>query len=121
MRPRCRRGQRQLLAFARALAFAPEVLVLDEATSNIDTETESLIRDALRRLMTGRTTLAVAHRLSTVQDMDRILVFHKGALRETGTHQELLGRRGLYHTLHRLQYKDRKQPTAVAASPALRA
>ncbi len=114
-------GQRQLLAFARALAFAPEVLVLDEATSNIDTETESLIRDALRRLMTGRTTLAVAHRLSTVQDMDRILVFHKGALRETGTHQELLGRRGLYHTLHRLQYKDRKQPTAVAASPALRA
>ena len=109
-------GQRQLLAFARALAFAPDVLVLDEATSNVDTATEALIRDALQRLMTGRTTLAIAHRLSTVQDMDRILVFHKGVLREMGTHQELLGRRGLYHTLFRLQYKDQEQPPAVAAS-----
>ncbi len=114
-------GQRQLLAFARALAFAPEVLVLDEATSNIDTATEALIRDALQRLMTGRTTLAIAHRLSTVQDMDRILVLHKGALRETGTHQELLGRRGLYYTLYRLQYKDQEQPLPVAASSGLRA
>ena len=109
-------GQRQLLAFARALAFAPDVLVLDEATSNVDTATEALIRDALRRLMAGRTTLAIAHRLSTVQDMDRILVFHRGTLRETGTHQELVGRRGLYYTLFRLQYKDQEQPPAVAAS-----
>ena len=83
-------GQKQLLSFARALAFDPQVLILDEATSSIDTETELLIRDALHVLMEGRTTLAVAHRLSTIQDMDRILVLHKGELRESGTHQELL-------------------------------
>jgi ATP-binding cassette subfamily B protein len=99
-------GQKQLLSFARALAFDPQVLILDEATSSVDTETELLIRDALHRLMAGRTTIAIAHRLSTIQDMDRILVFHRGELREAGTHQELLARRGLYHRLFELQYRD---------------
>ena len=107
-------GQRQLLSFARALAFAPEVLVLDEATSSVDTDTERLIQDALRVLMAERTTIAVAHRLSTVQDMDKILVFHKGELREAGSHQELLARRGLYHTLYQLQYKE-QEPTVTEA------
>ncbi len=102
-------GQRQLLSFARALAFAPEVLVLDEATSSVDTDTERLIQDALRVLMAERTTIAVAHRLSTVQDMDKILVFHKGELREAGSHQELLARRGLYHMLYQLQYKEQER------------
>lgn len=97
-------GQKQLLSFARALAFDPPVLVLDEATSSVDTETEWLIRDALNTLMKGRTTIAIAHRLSTIQDMDRILVFHKGQLRERGTHQELLAERGLYRRLFELQY-----------------
>ena len=101
-------GQRQLLSFARALAFAPDALILDEATSNVDTDTEALIRDALHRLMSGRTTIAIAHRLSTVQDMDRILVFHKGELREAGAHQELLVARGLYYKLYQLQYKDQE-------------
>src|SRR5262249_2809598 len=78
---------------------------LDEATSSVDTETEMLIRDALRALMAGRTTIAIAHRLSTIQDMDRILVFHKGRLREAGTHQELLTQRGVYFRLFELQYK----------------
>jgi ATP-binding cassette subfamily B protein len=100
-------GQKQLLSFARALAFDPRVLILDEATSSIDTETELLIRDALRVLMRGRTTIAVAHRLSTIQDMDRILVLHKGQLREEGTHQELLAQRGIYHRLYQLQFTDR--------------
>ncbi len=98
-------GQKQLLSFARALAFDPRVLILDEATSSVDTETELLIRDALQVLMAGRTTIAVAHRLSTIQDMDRILVFHKGQLREAGTHQELLAERGIYFKLFELQYK----------------
>jgi ATP-binding cassette, subfamily B, multidrug efflux pump len=98
-------GQKQLLSFARALAFDPTVLILDEATSSVDTETELLIRDALRVLMAGRTTLAVAHRLSTIQDMDKILVFHKGQLREAGSHQHLLGLRGIYYKLYQLQYK----------------
>ena len=112
-------GQRQLLSFARALAFAPDVLILDEATSSVDTDTEASIRDALRRLMTGRTTIAIAHRLSTVQDMDRIFVLHKGELRESGTHQELIARRGIYHTLHQLQYKDKEQERpAPAAAPS---
>jgi ATP-binding cassette, subfamily B, multidrug efflux pump len=97
-------GQKQLLSFARALAFNPPVLVLDEATASIDTETELLIRDALKVLMRGRTTLAIAHRLSTIQDMDRVLVFHKGELREQGTHQQLLAERGIYRTLYELQY-----------------
>jgi ABC-type multidrug transport system fused ATPase/permease subunit len=99
-------GQKQLLSFARALAFDPRVLVLDEATSSVDTETELLIRDALKVVMRGRTTIAIAHRLSTIQDMDRILVLHKGELREAGTHQELLSARGLYHRLYQLQFKD---------------
>jgi ATP-binding cassette subfamily B multidrug efflux pump len=97
-------GQKQLLSFARALAFDRPVLVLDEATSSIDTETELLIRDALHTLMQGRTTLAIAHRLSTLQDMDRVLVFHKGELREQGQHQELLAQRGIYRRLYDLQF-----------------
>ena len=98
-------GQKQLLSFARALAFDPRVLILDEATSSVDTETELIIRDALRVLMAGRTTIAIAHRLSTIQDMDKILVLHKGQLRESGTHQELLAHRGIYFKLFELQYK----------------
>ena len=105
-------GQRQLLSFARALAFAPEVLLLDEATSSVDTDTERLIQDALHVLMAERTTIAIAHRLSTVQDMDQILVFHKGELREAGTHQQLLARRGLYRTLYQLQYRDQERAGA---------
>ena len=97
-------GQKQLLSFARALAFDPQVLILDEATSSVDTETELLIRDGLHALMAGRTTIAIAHRLSTIQDMDTILVLHKGQLRESGSHQELLAQRGLYHRLYQLQY-----------------
>jgi ATP-binding cassette, subfamily B, multidrug efflux pump len=99
-------GQKQLLSFARALAFDPRVLILDEATSSVDTDTELLIRDALKVMMRGRTTIAIAHRLSTIQDMDRILVLHKGELRESGTHQELLATRGIYHRLYQLQFKD---------------
>ena len=101
-------GQKQLLSFARALAFDPEILVLDEATSSVDTETELTIRDALKVLMAGRTTLAIAHRLSTIQDMDKILVMHHGELREAGTHQELLARRGIYYKLYQLQFKDQE-------------
>lgn len=100
-------GQKQLLSFARALVFDPPVLILDEATSSIDTETEQLIRGALTVLMHGRTTLAIAHRLSTIQDMNRILVLHKGQLRESGTHQELLAARGIYHRLYQLQFSTR--------------
>jgi ATP-binding cassette subfamily B multidrug efflux pump len=107
-------GQKQLLSFARALAFDPRILVLDEATSSVDTETELLIRDALHVLMAGRTTIAIAHRLSTIQDMDRIIVLHKGELREIGTHQELLARRGLYFKLYQLQYKEQEEATAAA-------
>jgi ATP-binding cassette subfamily B protein len=99
-------GQKQLLSFARALAFDRPVLVLDEATSSVDTETEIVIREALEVLMRGRTTVAIAHRLSTIQDMDRILVLHKGVLRETGTHQELLALRGIYFKLYQLQFQD---------------
>jgi ATP-binding cassette subfamily B protein len=108
-------GQKQLLSFARALAFDPRVLILDEATSSVDTETELLIREALRALMAGRTTIAVAHRLSTIQDMDKILVFHRGSLREAGTHQELLAERGIYYKLYQLQYKDQELAAASAA------
>ncbi len=108
-------GQKQLLSFARALAFDPRILILDEATSSVDTETELLIRDALRALMAGRTTIAVAHRLSTIQDMDKILVFHRGSLREAGTHQELLAQRGIYYKLYQLQYKEQE---LAAAAPA---
>jgi len=97
-------GQKQLLSFARALAFDPKILVLDEATSSIDTETELLIRDALEKLMAGRTSIVIAHRLSTVQNADRILVLHRGRLREEGTHQELLKLKGIYWRLYQLQY-----------------
>ena len=105
-------GQKQLLSFARALAFDRPVLVLDEATSSVDTETEIVIREALEVLMRGRTTVAIAHRLSTIQDMDRILVLHKGVLRESGTHQELLSQRGIYFKLYQLQFRE----TATKAS-----
>lgn len=103
-------GQKQLLSFARALAFDPRVLILDEATSSVDTETELVIRDALHVLMAERTTIAIAHRLSTIQDMDKILVLHKGQLREAGTHQELLATRGIYFKLFELQYKRIQRP-----------
>ena len=109
-------GQKQLLSFARALAFDPRVLILDEATSSVDTETELMIRDALRALMAGRTTIAIAHRLSTIQDMDNILVLHKGKLRESGTHQQLLARRGIYFKLFELQYKSTNQNSGPATS-----
>ncbi|MBI2833599.1 MAG: ABC transporter ATP-binding protein [Acidobacteria bacterium] len=109
-------GQKQLLSFARALAFNPRILVLDEATSSVDTETELLIRDALHVLMAGRTTIAIAHRLSTIQDMDKILVLHKGHLRESGSHQELLARRGIYYRLYQLQYKEQELTGPRAAT-----
>lgn len=96
-------GQRQLLSFARTLAFDPAILVMDEATANIDTETEQLIQDAMNRLMAGRTTIVVAHRLSTIQHADKIMVMHKGRLREQGTHQELLQQNGIYKKLYDLQ------------------
>jgi ATP-binding cassette subfamily B protein len=111
-------GQKQLLSFARALAFDPRVLILDEATSSVDTETEILIRDALTTLMAGRTTIAIAHRLSTIQDMDRILVLHRGVVREVGTHQELLAARGIYFKLFELQYKSVREPVVGAAAKA---
>ncbi len=99
-------GQRQLLSFARTLAYKPSILVLDEATANIDTETEVLIQDALEKLMEGRTTLVVAHRLSTIQHADKIVVLHKGRVKEIGNHQELLNNKGLYHSLYQLQYSE---------------
>ena len=108
-------GQKQLLSFARALALDPQVLVLDEATSNVDTATEALIRDALHRLIAGRTTVAIAHRLSTLRDMDRVLVFHKGELREAGPHRALLAQRGIYHTLYQLQYRDQETAATQAS------
>jgi ATP-binding cassette subfamily B protein len=101
-------GQRQLISFARALAHNPRFLILDEATSSVDTKTEGLIREALDRLLEGRTALVIAHRLSTIQHADRILVFHKGKLREQGSHQQLLGLRGIYYRLYQLQYKDQE-------------
>ena len=90
--------------------------MLDEATSSVDTETELLIRDALHVLMAGRTTIAIAHRLSTIQDMDKILVLHKGQLRESGTHQELLAQRGIYYKLYQLQYRDQERRRGRSAS-----
>ena len=101
-------GQKQLISFARALAFDPAILVLDEATSSIDTETEQIIQQAVERVMEGRTSCVVAHRLSTIQKCDRIIVMHHGELRESGTHNELLGLRGLYWRLYQLQYSDEK-------------
>jgi ATP-binding cassette subfamily B protein len=101
-------GQRQLINFARALAHNPRFLILDEATSSVDTKTELQIREALDRLLAGRTALVIAHRLSTIQHADRILVFHKGRLREQGDHQHLLAERGIYYRLYQLQYKEQE-------------
>lgn len=98
-------GQKQLIAFARALAYNPQILILDEATSSIDTETELLIQDALKRLMLGRTSIVIAHRLSTIQNADKIMVMHKGEIREIGDHNSLLKQRGIYYRLYQLQYK----------------
>ncbi|MFL6374979.1 MAG: ABC transporter ATP-binding protein [Pyrinomonadaceae bacterium] len=112
-------GQKQLISFARALAFDPTILILDEATSSIDTETEQLIQQAVQRVMEGRTSLVVAHRLSTIQKCDRIIVMHHGELREMGTHNELLTLRGLYWRLYQLQYSDEKLHVSMdALSPA---
>ena len=101
-------GQKQLINFARALAYNPRILILDEATSSVDTDTELRIRGALERMVEGRTSVLIAHRLSTVQRADTILVMHKGQLREMGSHQELLAQRGLYWKLYELQYKDQE-------------
>ena len=108
-------GQKQLINFARALAHDPRILVLDEATSSVDTDTEMRVRSALERMVRGRTSVIVAHRLSTVQQADRILVMHKGVLREFGSHQELLAQRGIYWKLYQLQYKDQEiEPTRAS-------
>src|SRR5206468_12197329 len=109
-------GQRQLLAFARALAHDPTILVLDEATSSVDPETEWLIQDALAKLLEGRTALVIAHRLSTIEHADRILVIHKGELREEGTHRELLARGGIYARLYRMQYASERPPIVRAVA-----
>jgi ATP-binding cassette subfamily B protein len=109
-------GQRQLINFARALAHNPRFLILDEATSSVDTKTELLIREALNRLLSGRTALVIAHRLSTIQHADRILVFHKGRLREQGAHQELLAQRGIYYRLYQLQYKEQELHLPIEAN-----
>jgi ABC-type multidrug transport system fused ATPase/permease subunit len=101
-------GQRQLLAFARVLAADPEILILDEATASIDTETEMLIQDGLRKLMVGRTSILIAHRLQTIQEADRVTVLHRGEVKEIGTHAELLALKGLYATLHELQFQETK-------------
>jgi ATP-binding cassette subfamily B protein len=119
-------GQRQLINFARALAHNPRFLILDEATSSVDTKTELQIREALSRLLSGRTALVIAHRLSTIQYADRILVFHKGRLREHGAHQELLAQRGIYFRLYQLQYKEQElhmpiEAGSAAEPPAVRA
>ena len=107
-------GQKQLVAFARALAFDPRILILDEATSSIDTETEQVIQQALERLLVGRTSVVIAHRLSTIQRADRILVLHKGEIREIGTHQELLALRGIYYRLYLLQYREQEMEIVAA-------
>ena len=106
-------GQKQLVSFARALVHDPKILILDEATSNVDTHTELLIREALERLLENRTSIVIAHRLSTIQKADRIVVLHKGRVREMGTHQELLAERGIYYRLYQLQYKDQELETTV--------
>jgi ATP-binding cassette subfamily B protein len=104
-------GQKQLISFARALAYNPKILILDEATSSVDTETEMLIQEAIKKLIEGRTSIIIAHRLSTIQRCDKIIVLHKGEIKEIGTHQELLLKEGLYYKLYQLQYKDELQPT----------
>jgi len=110
-------GQKQLISFARALAHEPKILILDEATSSVDTETEFRVRDALAHMVEGRTSLIIAHRLSTIQRADKILVMHKGQLREMGTHQELLAQRGIYFKLYQLQYKDQEVAANGSAIP----
>jgi ATP-binding cassette, subfamily B, multidrug efflux pump len=110
-------GQKQLISFARALAHEPKILILDEATSSVDTETEFKVRDALGRMVEGRTSLIIAHRLSTVQRADKIIVMHKGQVREMGTHQELLAHRGVYFKLYQLQYKDQEISAGSSQRP----
>ena len=110
-------GQKQLISFARALAHNPKILILDEATSSVDTETEFRVRDALNHMVEGRTALIIAHRLSTIQRADKIIVMHKGQVREMGSHQQLLAQRGIYYKLYQLQYKDQE----VAAGPQVTA
>ena len=108
-------GQKQLISFARALAHNPKILILDEATSSVDTETEFRVRDALSRMVEGRTSVIIAHRLSTVQRADKIIVMHKGCVREMGSHQQLLANRGIYYKLYQLQYKDQEMPTIAGS------
>ncbi|MGC2195809.1 MAG: ABC transporter ATP-binding protein [Terriglobales bacterium] len=114
-------GQKQLISFARALAHNPQILILDEATSSVDTETEFRVRDALSRMVEGRTSLVIAHRLSTVQRADKIIVMHKGKVREMGTHQQLLAQRGVYYKLYQLQYKDQEMPVSTSGAPEVTA
>ena len=101
-------GQKQLISFARALAFNPQILILDEATSSVDTETELLIKQAIEKLLVGRTSIVIAHRLSTIQNADKIIVMHKGEIREIGTHQDLLLKKGIYYKLYQLQYREQE-------------
>jgi ATP-binding cassette, subfamily B, multidrug efflux pump len=110
-------GQKQLISFARALAHDPKILILDEATSSVDTETEFRVRDALSRMVEGRTSLIIAHRLSTIQRADKIIVMHKGQVREMGSHQQLLAQRGIYYKLYQLQYKDQEITSALSGAP----
>jgi len=110
-------GQKQLISLARALAHDPKILILDEATSSVDTETEFRVREALNRMVEGRTSLIIAHRLSTIQRADKIIVMHKGQVREMGTHQQLLGQRGIYYKLYQLQYKDQEIPVGSSQAP----
>jgi ATP-binding cassette subfamily B protein len=112
-------GQKQLISFARALAHDPKILILDEATSSVDTETEFRVREALTRMVEGRTSVIIAHRLSTIQRADKIIVMHKSKVREMGTHQQLLANRGIYYKLYQLQYKDQELGTGTDQSPTL--
>jgi ATP-binding cassette subfamily B protein len=114
-------GQKQLVSFARALAHNPRILILDEATSSVDTETEFRVREALTRLVEGRTSLVIAHRLSTIQRADKIIVMHKGKVREMGTHQQLLAARGVYWKLYQLQYKDQELAVPAGLAPSAEA
>jgi len=111
-------GQKQLISFARALAYNPRILILDEATSSVDTETELLIQAAIRKLLQGRTAIVIAHRLSTIQRANKIIVLHKGEVREVGTHQELLALGGIYSKLYQLQYKEQERKPDVAGALA---
>src|SRR5881394_406729 len=114
-------GQKQLISFARALAHSPKILILDEATSSVDTETEFKVRDALGKMVEGRTSIIIAHRLSTIQRADKIIVMHKAQLREMGTHQQLLAQRGIYYKLYQLQYKDQELAASLSQRPEVTA